>query len=241
MRVLLVEDDAQLAQTLARGLREQAFALDVVGDGDAAVYQASVVPYDLIVLDVLLPKRSGFEVCRELRRRGNRARILMLTSRDTVEDRVQGLDLGADDYLTKPFAFEELLARARALLRRGEELLPQTLRVADLEIDTRAQSARRAERAIPLTTKEYTLLEYLARNAGRVIGRAEISDHAWDDNYDPVSNLIEVYISRLRRKIDDGEAVPLLHTRRGAGYLLGAMGEADGDAAARPTRPASDA
>jgi DNA-binding response OmpR family regulator len=241
MRLLLVEDDAQLAQTLARGLREHAFALDVVGDGDAAVYQASVVPYDLIVLDVLLPKRSGFEVCRELRRRGNRTRILLLTSRDTVEDRVQGLDLGADDYLTKPFAFEELLARVRALLRRGEELLPETLRLADLEIDTRAQTARRGERAIPLTTKEYTLLEYLARNAGRVIGRAEISDHAWDDNYDPASNLIEVYISRLRRKIDDGEAVPLLHTRRGAGYLLGVMGEADGDAAAQSAQAASDA
>jgi DNA-binding response OmpR family regulator len=241
VRVLLVEDDAQLAQTLSRGLREQAFAVDVAGDGDAAVYQASVVPYDLIVLDVLLPKRSGFEVCRELRRRGNRARILMLTSRDTVEDRVQGLDLGADDYLTKPFAFEELLARVRALLRRGEELLPQTLRIADLEIDTRAQTARRGERAIPLTTKEYTLLEYLARNTGRVIGRAEISDHAWDDNYDPASNLIEVYISRLRRKIDDGEAVPLLHTRRGAGYLLAVMGEADRDAAPQPARAASDA
>jgi DNA-binding response OmpR family regulator len=241
MRLLLVEDDAQLAQTLARGLREQAFAVDVAGDGDAAVYQASVVPYDLIVLDVLLPKRSGFEVCRELRRRGNRARILMLTSRDTVEDRVQGLDLGADDYLTKPFAFEELLARTRALLRRGEELLPQTLRVADLEIDTRAQTARRGERPIPLTTKEYTLLAYLARNAGRVIGRAEISDHAWDDNYDPVSNLIEVYISRLRRKLDDGEAVPLLHTRRGAGYLLGAMGESDGDAAVASAHTPSDA
>jgi DNA-binding response OmpR family regulator len=229
MRLLLVEDDEQLAQTLARGLRGQAFALDVVGDGDAAVYQASVVPYDLVVLDVLLPKRSGFEVCRELRRRGNRARILMLTSRDTVEDRVQGLDLGADDYLTKPFAFDELLARVRALLRRGDAVLPQTLRVADLEVDTRAQTARRGDRAIPLTTKEYTLLEYLLRNTGRVIGRAEISDHAWDDNYDPFSNLIEVYVSRLRRKIDDGEAVPLLHTRRGAGYLLGVMATADGD------------
>jgi DNA-binding response OmpR family regulator len=241
MRLLLVEDDVQLAQTLARGLREYAFAVDVAGDGDAAVYQASVVPYDLIVLDVLLPKRTGFEVCRELRRRGNRARILMLTSRDTIEDRVQGLDLGADDYLTKPFAFEELLARVRALLRRGEELLPQTLRVADLEIDTRAQTARRGERAIPLTTKEYTLLAYLARNAGRVIGRAEISDHAWDDNYDPASNLIEVYVSRLRRKIDDGETVPLLHTRRGAGYLLGALGDEGGGAAAQSAHAASDA
>jgi two-component system copper resistance phosphate regulon response regulator CusR len=221
MRVLLVEDDAQLAQSLARGLREHAFATDVVGDGEAAIYQASIAPYDAIVLDVLLPKRSGFDVCRELRRRGNAARILMLTSRDTLEDRVYGLDLGADDYLVKPFAFEELLARIRALLRRVAGVLPQTLRVGDLEIDTAARTARRGSRAIPLTTKEFTLLEYLARNAGRVIGRAEISDHVWDDNYDPASNLIEVYIRRLRRKIDEGEPAPLIHTRRGAGYMLG--------------------
>lgn len=143
MRILLVEDDTPLAQTLARGLREKAYAVGVVGDGDAAVYQAAIYPYDALVLDVLLPKRSGFDVCRELRRRGNRARVLMLTSRDTVEDRVQGLDLGADDYLTKPFAFPELLARLRALLRRGEEVLPDALRVAGLEIDTRGQRATR--------------------------------------------------------------------------------------------------
>jgi DNA-binding response OmpR family regulator len=243
MRILLVEDDVQLAQTLARGLRESSYAVDVAGDGDAAVYQSAIYPYDAIVLDVLLPKRSGFDVCRELRRRGNKARVLMLTSRDTVEDRVQGLDLGADDYLTKPFAFPELLARLRALLRRGEEVLPDTLRVADLEIDTRGQRAARGGRAIPLTTKEYTLLEYLARNTGRVVGRAEISDHAWDDNYDPFSNLIEVYISRLRRKIDDGTAVPLIHTRRGAGYLLGVVDDAEPPgtdklpAEPTPTRP----
>jgi two-component system copper resistance phosphate regulon response regulator CusR len=229
MRILLVEDDPRLAQTLARGLREHAYAVDVVGDGDAAVYQAAVTPYDAIVLDVMLPGRDGLAVCRELRRRGSTVKVLMLTARDTIADRVAGLDTGADDYLTKPFAMEELLARLRALLRRGTSLEATTLTVADLEVDTRARTVRRGGRAVPLTTKEYTLLEYLARNAGRVVGRAEIADHAWDDNYDPFSNLIEVYISRLRKKID-AEGTPLLHTRRGAGYLLGVV--ADGDDAA---------
>jgi two-component system copper resistance phosphate regulon response regulator CusR len=221
MRILLVEDDPQLADTVARGLREHAYAVDVVGDGDSAVYRAAVYPYDAIVLDLMLPKRDGLAVCRELRRRGSNVKVLMLTARHTVEDRVTGLDAGADDYLVKPFAMEELLARLRALLRRGDEVIPTTIRVADLEIETGAQEVRRAGHAIPLTTKEYTLLVYLARNAGRVIGRAEIADHAWDDNYDPFSNLIEVYISRLRKKIDEGHAAPLIHTRRGAGYLFG--------------------
>jgi len=221
MRILLVEDDPQLADTVARGLREHAYAVDVVGDGESAVYRAAVYPYDAIVLDLMLPKRDGLAVCRELRRRGSNVKVLMLTARHTVEDRVTGLDAGADDYLVKPFAMEELLARLRALLRRGDEVIPTTIRVADLEIDTGAQEVRRAGHAIPLTTKEYTLLLYLARNAGRVIGRAEIADHAWDDNYDPFSNLIEVYISRLRKKIDEGHDAPLIHTRRGAGYLFG--------------------
>jgi two-component system copper resistance phosphate regulon response regulator CusR len=221
MRVLLVEDDPTLADVLARGLRGHAYAVDVAHDGDAAVYQAAINPYDAIVLDVMLPKRDGFAVCREVRRRGSTARILMLTARDTVEDRVEGLDLGADDYLTKPFDFAELLARLRALLRRGAEMQPTSLVVGDLELDTRGQRARRAGRAVGLTTKEYALLEFLARNAGRVVGRAEISDHVWDDNYDPASNLIESYVNRLRRKIDTPDVVPLIHTRRGAGYVLG--------------------
>lgn len=223
MRILLVEDDPQLADTVARGLRESAYAVDVVGDGESAVYRAAVYPYDAVVLDLMIPKRDGLAVCRELRRRGSTVKILMLTARHTVEDRVTGLDAGADDYLVKPFAMEELLARLRALLRRGDEVIPTTIRVADLEIETGAQEVRRAGQAIPLTTKEYTLLVYLARNAGRVIGRAEIADHAWDDNYDPFSNLIEVYISRLRKKIDEGHATPLIHTRRGAGYIFEAL------------------
>jgi len=220
MRILLVEDDAVIASSLSKGLREEAYAVDVATDGDAAVSQAAINPYDAIVLDVMLPKRDGFAVCRELRQRGLTTPVLMLTARDAVRDRITGLDTGADDYLTKPFEFGELLARLRALLRRGPALAPTVLRVADLEVDTRAQRAMRAGREVALTTREYALLEFLARNAGRVVGRAEISDHVWDDNYDPVSNLIESYINRLRRKLDAPGLPPLIHTRRGAGYVL---------------------
>jgi DNA-binding response OmpR family regulator len=221
MRILLVEDDAVIASSLSKGLREQAYAVDIATDGDAAVYQAAVNPYDAVVLDVMLPKRDGFAVCRELRRRGLTTPVLMLTARDAVRDRIEGLDTGADDYLTKPFEFGELLARLRALLRRGPALAPAVLRVADLELDTHAQRATRAGRQVALTTREYALLEFLARNAGRVVGRAEISDHVWDDNYDPLSNLIESYINRLRKKLDAPGLPPLIHTRRGAGYSLG--------------------
>lgn len=220
MRVLLVEDDSVIARSLAKGLREEAYAVDVAADGDSALYQAAINPYDAIVLDVMLPKRDGFAVVRELRKRGSGVPVLMLTARDTVTDRIAGLDEGADDYLTKPFEFGELLARLRALLRRGPELAAQIIRVADLELDTHAQRATRAGRPISLTTREYTLLEYLARNAGRVVGRAEISDHVWDDNYDPASNLIESYINRLRKKLDMPGLPALIHTRRGAGYAL---------------------
>jgi two-component system, OmpR family, copper resistance phosphate regulon response regulator CusR len=220
MRILIVEDNAVIAASLAKGLREEAYAVDVAADGDAALYQTSVNPYDAIVLDVMLPKRDGFTVCRELRQRGLAVPVLMLTARDAVSDRVTGLDTGADDYLTKPFEFRELLARLRALLRRGPALAPVVLRAADLELDTHAQSVSRAGRPLSLTTREYALLEFLARNVGRVVGRAEISDHVWDDNYDPASNLIESYVNRLRRKLDLPGLPPLIHTRRGAGYVL---------------------
>ena len=220
MRVLLVEDDRRLAEVIASGLRRHAFAVDVAYDGDDAVYQAAINPYDVIVLDVSLPRRDGISVCREVRRRGSATRIIMLTARDTVEDRVGGLDVGADDYLTKPFAFPELLARIRALLRRRGDVQPDAITVGDLTLDTRGQRAHVAGRLVPLTTKEYALLEFLARNAGRVVGRAEISDHVWDDNYDPASNLIESYINRLRRKLDAMGQGTLIHTRRGAGYVL---------------------
>lgn len=226
MRLLLVEDDTRIARFVAKGLREQAYAVDVATTGDDALYQAAVNTYDLVILDVMIPGKDGFAVCRELRKSGQRMPILMLTARDAVEDRIAGLDHGADDYLTKPFEFRELLARLRALLRRSGELRPARITVGDLVLDTGAQSAARAGRHVTLTTKEYALLEYLARNAGRVVGRAEIAEHVWDETFDPFSNLIEVYINRLRRKIDADSPKPLLQTRRGAGYALGTAADA---------------
>jgi len=220
MRILLVEDDIRIVNFIAKGLRENAYAIDAATDGEAALFQASVNEYDLIILDVMLPVKNGFEVCRELREKNVKTPILMLTARDAVEDRIKGLDSGADDYLIKPFAFDELLARLRALLRRSETIRPPKIVVGDLEIDTVAQRANRGGREIYLTTKEYALLEYLARERGRVVGRGEIAEHVWDENFDAFSNLIEVYVKRLRSKIDDGFAVQLIHTRRGAGYIL---------------------
>jgi DNA-binding response OmpR family regulator len=225
MRLLLVEDDARIARFVAKGLREQAYAVDVSDNGDDALYQAAINTYDLIILDVMIPGKDGFAVCRELRKSGQKAPIMMLTARDAVEDRIAGLDHGADDYLTKPFEFRELLARLRALLRRSAEIRPAQIKVADLVVDTGAQTVTRAGRTISLTTKEYGLLEFLARNTGRVVGRGEIAEHVWDETFDPFSNLIEVYVNRLRGKIDAGSAKPLLHTRRGAGYFFGLSGE----------------
>ena len=224
VRILVAEDDAKLADMLARSLREEGYAVDVAADGDQAITQAAVNAYDAIVLDVGLPRRDGLEVSRTLRARGVRTPLLMLTARDSVDDRVAGLDAGADDYLVKPFSVRELLARVRALLRRMPELLPATLAVGDLVLDTRTHSAARAGRPIPLTAKEYGMLEYLARHAGRVVGRPELTEHLWDENHDPFSNAVEVYINRLRKKVDDGHATPLIHTRRGAGYVLAATG-----------------
>ena len=225
VRVLFAEDDPGVQRFVAKGLKEQAYAVDVASSGPEALEQAEINPYDLIILDVMLPGMSGFEICRKLREAGQRVPVLMLTARDAVEDRVAGLDHGADDYLTKPFEFRELLARMRALLRRPAELKPAQLSVADLTLDTATQTARRAGRAIPLTHKEYALLEFLVRNVGRVVGRAEIAEHVWDDQFDPFSNLIEVYVNRVRRKIDAPPNKPLLHTRRGAGYVLASEAE----------------
>jgi two-component system copper resistance phosphate regulon response regulator CusR len=222
MRFLLVEDDAGLSQTLVRGLREHAYCVDVAGDGEAALYQASISPYDAIILDINLPKIDGLTVCSTLRRQGSAVRILMLTARRRMEDCVQGLDSGADDYLPKPFEFEELLARLRALLRRrGEQVDAPRYVLDDLVIDFRAQRVSRAGIPVELTTKEFTLLAYLARNAGKVIDRTDLTEHVWDENHDPASNAIEVYINRLRKKIDANGSTPLIQTRRGAGYYLG--------------------
>jgi DNA-binding response OmpR family regulator len=220
MRILLVEDEPRMANVIAKGLRENTYAVDVAGDGEAALYQTSINDYDLIVLDVLLPKRDGFEVCRELRARGDSTPVLMLTARATVDDRVKGFDAGADDYLTKPFSLRELLARVRALLRRDPQLRADVLHLDDLVVDSASHRVTRASREIDLTAKEYALLEFLARRAGHLVSRSEIAEHVWDDSFDPFSNAIEVYMNRLRRKIDDEHSVKLLHTRRGEGYIL---------------------
>ena len=220
MRVLLVEDDRRIASFVAKGLRENAYAVDIAGDGDEATYLASVNPYDLFVLDVNLPIKDGFEVCSELRKGGNSKPVLMLTARDGIDDRVSGLDIGADDYLVKPFEFRELLARLRALSRRQKEIRSPKITIDDLEIDSTSQTAKRAGEPVELTAKEFSLLEFLAYNKGRVVGREEISEHVWNENFDPFSNLIEVYIKRLRKKLDEGRADPLIQTRRGSGYIL---------------------
>ena len=220
MRILLAEDEARMAHFIAKGLREQSYAVDVAEDGEAALYQVSINSYDLILLDVMLPRQDGYAVCRELRAQGLTLPVMMLTARDAVDDRVAGLDAGADDYLIKPFAFKELLARVRALLRRAERLRPDVLQVADLTLNLANHSAIRAGQPVGLTTKEYALLEYFMLHAGRVLTREEIAEHVWDENFDPFSNVIDVYVRRLRRKIDEGFTPALLHTRRGAGYLF---------------------
>jgi two-component system copper resistance phosphate regulon response regulator CusR len=220
VRYLIVEDDDALADSLARGLREESHAVDVAGDGERGEQMARLHPYDAIVLDVMLPGQGGFALARALRRGGSHVPILFLTARDAVQDRIDGLDSGGDDYLTKPFDFGELSARLRALTRRRGQVMPDRLAVGDLVVDVRKQVASRAQRTIQLTSKEYAVLEFLARHAGRIVTRSEITDHVWDENHDPMSNTLEVFISRLRRKIDGGAARPLLHTRRRSGYLL---------------------
>lgn len=220
MRVLLVEDEARLADNIARGLRQAAHAVDVADRLAVAREKLELERYDAVVLDVNLPDGSGFGLAAEIRKRTMPTPVLMLTARDSVEDRVAGLDSGADDYLVKPFSFEELLARLRALQRRAPESRPTTLRVADLEIDPGSRRVNRSGRQIELTTTEYALLEFLARHPGQICGRAAISAAVWDENYDPASNIIDVYVARLRRKVDAPGAKPLIHTLRGAGYTL---------------------
>lgn len=220
MRILVVEDDPRLSSLVARGLREESYAVDVCDNGKDAVTQAVVNSYDAIVLDVMLPGMDGLEVVRTLRERQLHTPVLMLTARETVPDRIAGLDAGADDYLVKPFDFGELLARLRALMRRPETVQPMRVSVADLQIDLQSHAVARAGVPITLTAKEFALLELLARNVGHVVSRAEIVAHVWDDNHDPFTNAVEVYMNRLRGKIDRESLTPLLHTRRGAGYML---------------------
>ena len=223
MRVLIVEDDTKIATYLKRGLQEQGYAVDAVANGNDALDWMAAAPYDMIVLDLMLPGLTGLAVCREMRQRGLRTPVLMLTARDAIEDRVAGLDVGADDYLVKPFALSELLARMRALLRRASET-PKTTRiqVGDLALDTATHRVTRQSQTIDLTAKEYSILEYLMREAGRVVTRDMISNHVW--NFDDVnqSNVVDVYIRNLRRKIDDPFEVKLIQTLRGLGYQIAA-------------------
>jgi DNA-binding response OmpR family regulator len=225
MRVLVVEDEQKINRTVCQALREEAYAVDPAYDGEEGEELALVNEYDLIILDLMLPRKSGIALCRGLRERGISTPILMLTARDTVEDRVEGLDSGADDYLVKPFFMDELLARVRALLRRDTGVKSTRLQVADLVVDTSSHRVSRAGNPIELTSKEYAMLEYFVRNPDQVLTRTIISEHVWDDEFDSLSNIIDVYIRRLRKKIDEGYQPRLLHTIRGSGYLLGILPE----------------
>jgi two-component system copper resistance phosphate regulon response regulator CusR len=220
MRILLAEDDRHLLTSIARGLREASYDVDLATAGPEALALAQANRYDVIVLDVLLPGMSGLQLCQAIRERGDRVPILMLTALDAVEHRIAGLDAGADDYLTKPFDFGELLARLRAITRRRSDRTPSRLVIGDLVIDHERHTVHRGTRAITLTAREFALLVYLAGNAGRVVSRAELMEQVWDDNPDRYSNIIDVYASRLRRKIDDGESVSLFATVRGVGFVL---------------------
>jgi len=220
MRILVVEDERRITAFIKRGLEEEHYAVNVAYDGEEALDWAAVANYDLIVLDVLLPKKDGIEVCRELRAQGNKVPILMLTARDAIEDRVQGLDSGADDYLVKPFAFQELLARIRALLRRSGEIKTPRLQVGDLVLDTLTHRATRGGQVIELTAREYALLEFLMRHPGQVLSRTQIAEHVWNYDFFTTSNVVDVYIRYLRRKIDKGFEIKLLQTVRGVGYKI---------------------
>ena len=206
---------------LAKGLREQTYAVDIAADGESAIFQAGTTDYDAVILDVMLPRRDGFAVCRTIRESGSAVPILMVTARDAVEARIEGLDCGADDYLVKPFDFGELLARLRALVRRGRQpLLPERLTAGPLAIDTRSRQVRAHGVEVSLTAKEYALLEYLVRRAGDVVSRGDIAEHVWDERHDPLSNVVDVYVQRLRRKLDRSGSESLIRTRRGEGYQL---------------------
>jgi DNA-binding response OmpR family regulator len=220
MRVLVAEDHPSLARSLADGLRDEGYAVDLTFDGNEALHLASSNPYDAVILDIMMPGRDGFGIIQTLRRRDVHTPILCLTARDAVTDRVKGLDLGADDYLVKPFAWEELLARLRSMVRRGHGHKSPIISVGDLEIDTARKSARRAGRNIDLSAREYALLEYLAHRQGQVVSRSDIWEHLYDQHDETTSNVVDVYIGYIRSKIDRDFPTKLIHTRRGQGYLL---------------------
>lgn len=224
MRILEIEDEPRAALMLAKGLRNEGYAVDIAHDGEDALYKIAVNTYDLILLDLVLHGQDGFSICHELRTKGYKLPILMITARDAVQDRVRGLDLGADDYLTKPYEYSELLARVRALLRRGQTTYSQSISVGDLHIDMSTHCVTRMHQRIALTPKEYAITEYLARKQSQIVSREELSQHAWDESYDAFSNVIDVYILRLRKKIDSGHELKLLRTHRGEGYAITAEG-----------------
>jgi two-component system copper resistance phosphate regulon response regulator CusR len=220
MRLLLIEDEKKVADVVARGLRAERFAVDVAHDGTAGWEMASSVDYDLVILDLMLPGLNGTEVLRRLRQRKSSAAVLVLTARDTTGDKVENFEAGADDYLTKPFAFAELLVRIKALLRRPPVSRTHVLRIADLEVDRMTQQVRRSGRRIELTSKEYALLEYLAAHAGRVLTRTMIMEHVWDESFEGLTNIVDVYVRHLREKVDMAYPRKLIRTVRGAGYCL---------------------
>lgn len=220
MRVLLVEDDAKLSRALGRALRNEGFAVDAAGDGEAALAHADVWDYDAVILDVMLPERDGFGVCRALRERGYWAPVLMLTARDGVGDRIRGLDAGADDYLTKPFSFGELLARLRALMRRAPAERPASLEVGDLVVDPATHEVMRAGKAVELTAREFAVLEYLARHPHEVVSRTQLLEHVWDANYPGSTNIVDVYVGYLRKKLERPFQRSLIRTVRGVGFVL---------------------
>jgi len=220
MRILIIEDEKKVADFIRRGMKEEGYAADVASDGEDGYFQAKEILYDIILLDLMLPKLDGLSLCRKLRQEGIQTPLIMLTAKDSIKDKVTGLDSGADDYLTKPFSFEELLARIRALMRKGKSLQPARLQVADLVLDVVSHKVWRGNEEIFLTVKEYALLEYFMRNAGTVITRTMISEHVWDINFDTFTNVIDVYVNYLRNKIDKGQGIKLIHTIRGRGYML---------------------
>ena len=220
MRILVIEDDKRVSSFIRRGLREEGYTVDTASDGEAGLLSAQTGAYDLMILDLLLPKQDGLEVLKTLRNEQVKTPVLILTAKDRLEDKVTGLNAGADDYLTKPFGFEELLARVRALLRRPSEMVPQVLKAADLEMDALKRRVTRGGKTLELTHREYSVLEYLMRHPRQVVTRTQLAENIWDHDFDTFSNVIDVTIARLRKKIDDGFSPKLLQTLRGMGYLL---------------------